>query len=85
MPDISYTPSQAVLRFANAMLAISLSDSTICRRAKWGDTPIHVFTQADSDSQMQFIFMGESGELSIYDPTPEDILSADWQVISLLH
>ncbi|HBV91206.1 MAG TPA: hypothetical protein DEF80_09490 [Pantoea sp.] len=85
MPDIPYTPSQAVLRFANAMLAISQTDSSICRRAKWGDKPIHVFTQADSDSQMQFIFMGESGALSIYDPTPEDILSADWQVISLLH
>jgi len=85
MPDIPYTPSQAVLRFANAMLAISQTDSSICRRAKWGDKPIHVFTQSDSDSQMQFIFMGELGVLSFYDPTPDDIISADWRVISLLH
>lgn len=85
MPDNPDTPSPATLRFARAMTAISETESAICRRAKWGDTPIHVFTQNDADSQKTFIVMSESGALFIYEPTPEDITSADWQVISLLH
>jgi hypothetical protein len=67
------------------MTAISQTESAICRRAKWGRTPVHVFTQNDADRQMIFVIMGESGALFFYDPTPDDILSSDWQVISLLH
>ncbi|MGC0793632.1 Thoeris anti-defense Tad2 family protein [Pantoea agglomerans] len=85
MPDNPDKTSPATLRFAHAMNAISQTGSTICRRAKWGETAYHVFTQHDADSQMHFLFMGESGTLTFYDPTPEDITSADWQVISLLH
>ncbi|MEZ2591619.1 Thoeris anti-defense Tad2 family protein [Pantoea agglomerans] len=85
MPDIPDTPPPATLLFERAMTAISQTKSVICRRAKWGNTPVHVFTQNDADSQKTFIVMGETGVLFFYDPTPEDILSSDWQVISLLH
>lgn len=85
MSDIPDTPSQAATGFNHAMTAISQTESNICRRAKWGDTPVHVFTETNADSQMQFIVMSESGVLSFYDPTPDDIISADWKVVSLLH
>ncbi|MEL7698435.1 MULTISPECIES: Thoeris anti-defense Tad2 family protein [Pantoea] len=85
MSDIPDTPPQAETGFNHAMTAISQTDSNICRRTKWGDTPVHVFTETDADSQRQFIVMSESGVLSFYDPTPDDIISADWRVISLLH
>ena len=85
MSDIPDTPLQATTDYTHAMTAISKTNSTICRREKWGNTPVHVFTETDADSQIFFLVMNATGVLSFYDPTPEDITSADWKVMSLLH
>jgi len=81
MPDIPRAPSHAAHTFAYAMLTISQNSDAICRRAKWGETAYHVSVLPDADNQAQYIFMDNSGALTFYDPSPEDILSADWQII----
>lgn len=81
MPDIPRAPSPAAHTFAYAMLAISQDSDTICRRTKWGETAQHVSMQPDVNPDMQCVFMNDTGALSFYCPSPEDMLSADWQII----
>ncbi|WP_333715747.1 hypothetical protein [Pantoea eucrina] len=83
MPDIPRAPSPAAHTFAYAMLTISQNSDAICRRAKWGNTASHVYIEPDADSDMQHVFMNEAGALNFYCPSPEDMLSADWQIIAL--
>ncbi|PPC61331.1 hypothetical protein C1Y41_19065 [Pantoea sp. ICBG 1758] len=83
MSDIPRAPSPAAHTFASAMLTISQNSDAICRRAKWGDTANHVSILPDADDQIQYVFMNDIGTLNFYCPSPEDMLSADWQVIAL--
>lgn len=83
MPDIPRAPSPAAHTFAYAMLAISQNSDTICRRAKWGETAYHVSMLPDADDQARYVFMNNSGALTFYDPSSEDMLTADWQVVSI--
>lgn len=83
MPDIPRASSPAAHTFADAMSAISQNANAICRREKWGNTAYHVYIEPDADSDMQHVFMNEAGALNFYCPSPEDMLSVDWQIIAL--
>ena len=81
MPDITHAPSAAAYTFGHAMSVISQNADVICRRVLWGHTVRHVSLQSDAHDRMCLMFTNESGMLSVFEPSPDDIASADWQII----
>jgi hypothetical protein len=76
--DFSISSPQSTMQFSRALLLLSGSNNVMCRRETWGETVRHIYIEEE-----HLLIIDESGGLSFFMPSIEELRASDWIVLHL--